>query len=108
MRDPGVVASLDDAGLLAAVTERLNAEHAANERRLLERVRDAARVQVVAIGLSKVSGALNEGRVAHLVYDPEVRYVGAVGADGTLYADAESGVGGRARAPATAHSANHA
>jgi hypothetical protein len=29
-----------------------------------------------------------------LVYDPEVRYVGSVGADGALYADAESGVGG--------------
>jgi hypothetical protein len=37
---------------------------------------------------------LNEGRVAHLIYDPEVRYVGSVGADGALYADAESGLAG--------------
>ncbi|MFD2353082.1 hypothetical protein ACFSTC_33045 [Nonomuraea ferruginea] len=39
-----------------------------------------------------MAGALNEGRVAHLVYDPEVRYVGSVDADGTLYADTETGV----------------
>jgi hypothetical protein len=44
-----------------------------------------------ALGLSQVAGALNEGRVAHLVYDPEVRYVGSVDADGALYADAEAG-----------------
>jgi hypothetical protein len=77
--------------------ERLNAEHAANERRLLERVRDAGLGQVGALGLSQVSAALNEGRVAHLVYDPEVRYVGSVGADGVLYA--ESGAGGSAHTP---------
>jgi len=99
LRDTRVLAGLDESGLLGAVTERLNAEHAANERRLLERVRDAGLGRVGALGLSQVAGALNEGRVAHLVYDPEVRYVGSVGADGALYADAESGVGGRPHTP---------
>jgi hypothetical protein len=28
---------------------------------------------------------LNDGRVAHLVYDPQVRYAGSVGADGAVY-----------------------
>jgi Bacterial archaeo-eukaryotic release factor family 10 len=99
IRDTRVLAGLDDAGLLAAVTERLNAEHTANERRLLERVRDAGLSQIGALGLSQVTAALNEGRVAHLIYDPEVRYVGSVGADGALYADAESGLGGSPHTP---------
>jgi hypothetical protein len=99
LRDTRVLAGLDDSGLLGAVTERLTAEHTANERRLLERVRDAGLGRAGALGLSQVAGALNEGRVAHLVYDPEVRYVGSVGADGELYADAESGVGGRPHTP---------
>jgi hypothetical protein len=99
IRDTRVLAGLDDAGLLAAVTERLYTEHKANEHRLLERIRDAGRSQVGALGLSQVAGALNEGRVAHLVYDPEVRYVGSVDADGALYADAESGVGDRPHTP---------
>jgi hypothetical protein len=93
IRDTRVLAGLDDPGLLAAVTERLHAEHTAGERRLLERIRDAGLGQVGALGLSQVAGALNEGRVAHLVYDPEVRYVGSVDADGAVYADAEAGAG---------------
>ena len=35
--------------------------------------------------MSEVAAALNAGRVEHLVYDPEVRYTGTVGADGSLY-----------------------
>ncbi|MEV4834449.1 VLRF1 family aeRF1-type release factor [Nonomuraea sp. NPDC049486] len=92
IRDTRVLAGLDDPGLLAAVTERLHAEHTASERRLLEQVLDAGLSKKGALGLSQVAGALNEGRVAHLVYDPEVRYVGSVDADGTLYADTETGV----------------
>jgi hypothetical protein len=38
-----------------------------------------------------VAAALNAGRVAHLVYDPEVRYRGTVGADGALYGGDEVG-----------------
>jgi hypothetical protein len=50
---------------------------------------------VGALGLSQVAGALNEGRVAHLVYDPDVRYAGSMDADGALYADAEAAAGNR-------------
>ncbi|MEV4102782.1 VLRF1 family aeRF1-type release factor [Nonomuraea sp. NPDC049649] len=91
VRDSRVLAGLDDAGLLAAVTERLHAEHDESERRLLEQVREAGLTQKGALGLSQVAGALNEGRVAHLVYDPEVRYVGSIDADGLLYAGEETG-----------------
>lgn len=93
LRDPRVLAGLDDAALLTAVTDRVAAEHTAGEHRLLERVRDAGLGHVGALGLSEVAAALNQGRVAHLVYDPEVRYAGSVGADGALYADAETGSG---------------
>jgi hypothetical protein len=48
-----------------------------------------------ALGLSQVAGALNEGRVAHLVYDPEVRYTGSVSADGAVYAGDELEPDGR-------------
>jgi hypothetical protein len=99
VRDPRVLGGLDEAALAAAVTARLHQEHAAQERRLIERVRDAAHAQRGALGLSEVTAALNRGRVAHLVYDPEVRYTGSVGADGTLYAGEEVGPGGRAGAP---------
>lgn len=43
-----------------------------------------------ALGLSEVIGALNQARVAHLIYDPLIRYRGSVGHDGTLYADRET------------------
>ena len=34
-----------------------------------------------------MAAALNAGRVAHLVYDPQVRYTGSVGVDDALYGD---------------------
>ena len=51
------------------------------------------------VGLSEVAQALNAGRVDHLVYDPEVRYVGSVAADGELYAGDEVAPGGQERKP---------
>src|SRR5690606_13308185 len=77
--DQRVLSGLDHAGLTAAVTERLQEVQAAQERRLVRRIRDAAHAGRGALGLSEVTAALNTGRVAHLVYDPEVRYVGSVG-----------------------------
>lgn len=99
IQDTRVLAGLDDAGLLTAVSERLHDDHAHRERHLLERVRDAGLSQVGALGLSQVAGALREGRVAHLVYDPQVRYTGSVDADGALYADAEVGSAGQPHTP---------
>jgi hypothetical protein len=46
-----------------------------------------------------VAAALNSGRVAHLVYDPQVRYTGSVGADGLLSAGEELGPDGQAGTP---------
>lgn len=96
IRDARVLTGLDDGGLLAAVTEQLHEDHASRERRLLEQVRVAGLSQAGALGLSQVVAALNAGRAAHLVYDPEVRYTGSVGADGALYADEEVGAGNEA------------
>jgi hypothetical protein len=98
IRDPRVLGGLDDVALTAAVTDRLHQEHAAQERRLVEQIRDAAHSRRGALGPSEVTAALNSGRVAHLVYDPEVRYSGSVDPDGMLYAG-EEGPDGRAGTP---------
>ncbi|WP_055483271.1 VLRF1 family aeRF1-type release factor [Sphaerimonospora mesophila] len=94
IQDLRVLTGMDDEGLRSAVTERLHEDHALRERRLVEQVREAALARTGALGLSEVAAALNEGRVAHLVYDPEVRYSGSVGTDGALYAGAEVGTDG--------------
>ncbi len=95
IRDPRVLTHLDQASLSAAVTGRLHAEHAEHEARLVHEARQAALGSGTgALGLSEVVGALNDGRVAHLIYDPEVRYQGSVGADGRLLAGDEVGPGG--------------
>jgi hypothetical protein len=88
-----VLAGLSHQAVTDAVTDRLHEDHLATERRLVERIREAGLAGTAALGLSEVTAALNEGRVAHLVYDPEVRYSGAVGPNGALYAGAESAVG---------------
>jgi hypothetical protein len=90
IRDARVLTALDRAALSETVTERLTAEHAAREQRLVRAVRDTALGRgAAALGLSDVVGALNEGRVAHLVYDPEIRYHGSIGAGGLLHAGDE-------------------
>lgn len=97
--DARVLNGLDDDALLTAVTEWAHDQHSEREKRLLGQVRDAAGSGVVALGLSEVAAALNAGRVAHLVYDPTVRYVGTVGADGALYGGDELGPDGRPGTP---------
>lgn len=81
----------NDVELAAAVTEWVHDQHAEHERQLLEHVRDVAGSGRAALGLSEVTAVLNAGRAAHLVYDPQVRYQGTVGADGTLYGGDEVG-----------------
>lgn len=98
--DARVLSGLDPGALQAAVTEWAHEQHAARERRLLDSVCDGAGSgHRVALGLSEVAAALNAGRVAHLVYDPEVRYTGTVGANGSLYAGDEVGPDGRPGTP---------
>ena len=89
--DTRVLSGLDDAGLATVVSERVHEQHTKWERQLLEHVRDAGRSGAGALGLSEVATGLNGGRVAHLVYDPGVRYTGTVGADGALYGGDEVG-----------------
>lgn len=97
--DDRVLAGLDDAALAEAVSERLRSAHSEYEGRLLVQVRDAGLSGTAALGLSEVVAALNVGRVAQLVYDPEIRYAGSIGADGYLYADEESGAAGSQATP---------
>lgn len=97
--DARVLNGLDDVALATAVTEWVHQQHGERETQLLERVRDAAGSGVAALGLSEVAAALNAGRVAHLVYDPQVRYTGTVGADGALYARDEVGPDGQPGTP---------
>jgi hypothetical protein len=92
--DPRFLHSLDDSALAAAVTEQLYKQHSDRERQLLTQVREAAGSGLAALGLSEVAAALNAGRVAHLVYDPQVRYTGSVGVDDALYGGDEIAPGG--------------
>ena len=71
--DDRILNGLTDAALAAAVTQRFHREHKERETQLLAQVRDAAGSGTAALGLSEVAAALNAGRVAHLVYDPQVR-----------------------------------
>lgn len=92
IRDARVLTHLDQASLSATVTERLHVGHATSESRLVQDATEAALGSGTgALGLSEVVGALNEGRVARLIYDPEIRYRGSIGAGGRLYAGGEAG-----------------
>jgi hypothetical protein len=91
LRDHRLLVRLDLATVEAIVTERVRAAHAELENQLIGRVREQAHgAGAAALGLSEVVGALNQARVAHLVYDPSVRYRGSVAGDGTLYAEDET------------------
>lgn len=93
IRDTRVLGGLDPAGLAAAVGDSLHTAHADDEAGLVVQVRDAGLSRTGALGLSEVVTALNQGRVSHLVYDPEVRYTGSLGDDGALYAGGEAPAG---------------
>jgi stalled ribosome rescue protein Dom34 len=86
-----VLVRLDLPVLEDIVTERLRSAHVRFEQRLIGKVReDAHGAGAAALGLSEVVGALNQARVAHLIYDPHIRYRGSVGHDGSLYAEGET------------------
>jgi hypothetical protein len=90
IRDPRVLIALDQAALMQTVTDRLTAAHAEYEERLVRELRETALGHgAAALGLSDVAGALNEARVDHLVYDPEIRYSGSLGPGGSLHAGTE-------------------
>ena len=90
VRDPRVLVGLELTELAGVTTERIRAAHAERERGLIRSVREGAQgADAAALGLSEVVGALNQARVAHLIYDPLIRYRGSVADDGTLYAEDE-------------------
>jgi peptide subunit release factor 1 (eRF1) len=97
--DHRLLMGLDDAALADAVTERLREDNRERKNRLLVQILDAAGRGMAALGLSEVAAALNDGRVAHLVYDPQVRYKGSVAADDTPYAEDEVAPGGQQTKP---------
>jgi hypothetical protein len=75
----------DPARLTATISRRLVRDHVERETRLTRRVLEAAMSGTGgALGLSEVLAALNEARVSHLVYDPRIRFAGAVGQDGRM------------------------
>ena len=77
--------SSDPAKLAATISQGLVRQHVERETRLTRRVLDAAMSGTGgALGLSEVLAALNEARVSHLVYDPRIRFAGAVGQDGRM------------------------
>lgn len=83
--DSRALSGLDHSALTAAVTELVHAQYAQREHELVKQVGQSAQTGTVAVGLVEVSAALNAGRAAHLVYDPDVRFTGYVTSDGTLY-----------------------
>jgi hypothetical protein len=91
IRDSRHLTEIDGPVLAIAVAERLARERAERHLALARRVRDAALgAGRGALGLTDVLVALNEARIEHLIYDPEVRYVGALGADDRLLASSEA------------------
>lgn len=89
--DTRVLVGVDLVALERITTERIRASHSELERGLVRDLRERAQgAGAAALGLSEVVGALNQARVAHLIYDPFIRYRGSVGDDGSLYADDET------------------
>ena len=86
IRDPRQLDEFDPAKLTAVVGDRLSDDQDTRNLRIGRQMRDAALgAGRGALGLSEVAAALNEARAGHVVYDPDVRYTGAVAADGSLF-----------------------
>ncbi len=97
--DPRFLHGLADNAVAVAVTEQLHRQHKDREKQVLAHIGDAAGRGLAALGLSEVAAALNAGRVAHLVYDPQVRYTGSVDADDALYGGDEIAPAGQQPRP---------
>jgi predicted component of type VI protein secretion system len=85
VRDPRHLIESDSRSLNAIVSQLLEQQQAESDLRLTDRILNAARAaEGGALGLSEVLAALNEARVMHLIYDPDLRYAGAIADDGQL------------------------
>jgi hypothetical protein len=82
---------VDGPVLAIAVADRLASERAERHLALARRIRDAALGGGSgALGLTEVLAALNDARVEHLIYDPEIDYTGALGEDDLPLASSDS------------------
>jgi Bacterial archaeo-eukaryotic release factor family 10 len=82
---------MESAAVARIVGELLEREQSEWDARLTHRIRDAAMAgRGGALGLSEVTAALNDARVEHLVYDPAIRYAGALAGDGRLVVPPEA------------------
>jgi hypothetical protein len=91
VRDARALANLARPELDATITEALLADNRDRELRLIQAMRESALGHGRgALGLSEVLAALNEGRVAHLAYDPQVRYEGSIDERGALHPRGEA------------------
>jgi len=91
VQDRRGLASLPRPELEAEVTRLLLEDNREQEQRLLHSLRERAFGRgLAALGLSEVLAALNQGRVAQLAYDPDVRFSGLVDDGGALHADGET------------------
>jgi hypothetical protein len=85
VRDSRDLIHCESRSLALIVQALLERQQVEIERRLVVGIRDAAMAAGPgALGVSEVLAALNEGRVMHLVYDPDVSYVGSIGENGLL------------------------
>lgn len=79
LRDPRQLIACETSTIAGAVGACLDAQRAQKYLHLARQIHDAASAGTGgAIGLSEVAAALNEDRVEHLIYDPRVRYAGAI------------------------------
>ena len=97
--DPRVLSGLDDAELAVLINDWVHTQHREHEREILAEVRASSGTGRWALGLVEVAAALQAGRAARLVYDPNVRYAGYLGAGGALYGEDQPGPDGRPGRP---------
>jgi hypothetical protein len=85
IRDGRHLIELESNTVARIVGELLEQHQSDADARLTLGIRDAAMAgHGGALGLSEVTAALNDARVEHLVYDPAIRFAGAMAADGRL------------------------
>jgi hypothetical protein len=85
IRDRRQLMDRDSRALAAIVQELLDRHQAQWDLALTTGIRDSALAGgAAALGVSEVLPALNDARVMHLIYDPEIRYAGFIADDGQL------------------------
>jgi hypothetical protein len=85
IRDRRQLMDRDSRVLAEIIGELLDRQRTQWDLTLTEGIRDSALSGGAgALGVTDVLAALNEARVMHLIYDPEIRYAGFIAEDGEL------------------------